>query len=217
MQPEIILKTILENKVVAIVRGFSLEEVLNLARAYYEGGIRCMEVTYDQSRGNADYEVLQKISAIKETMGDSFLVGAGTIMTPEQVKQVVEAGAEYIISPNVDFSVIEETKKLGRISIPGAFTPTEIASAYNHGADIVKLFPANMLGVPYVKSIKAPLKHIPLLITGGVTPDNIRDYMAAGGSAAGVGGKLVNKEWIAAGDYKSISAAAAAYMAALGG
>lgn len=217
MKSDMVLKTILERRIVAIVRGFSLEQVLSLADAYVKGGIRCMEVTYDQSKGNEDTDVVKKISAIKEKMGDSLIVGAGTIMTVEQVRQVVEAGAEYVISPNVDFDVINETKRLGLVSIPGAFTPSEIAMAFNHGADIIKLFPANMLGIPYVKTIKAPLKHIPLLITGGVTPENIRSYSDAGGSAFGIGGKLVCKEWIDKCDFDSIASEASAYVTALKG
>jgi 2-dehydro-3-deoxyphosphogluconate aldolase/(4S)-4-hydroxy-2-oxoglutarate aldolase len=129
-------------------------------------------------------------------------------MTVEQVRMAAEAGAEYMISPNVDEDVIKETKRLGKLSIPGAMTPSEIAAAYKMGADIIKLFPANEVGLSYIKAIKAPLKHIPLMATGGVRPANAMDYLNAGSAALGVGGDLVNKQWIAAGEFDKIGQAA---------
>lgn len=206
---------ILKEKVVAIVRGFDPETVLELAKAYVSGGIRCIEVTFDQTSTQNQKRTADTIRLLKDTLGDDICVGAGTVMTVEQVRMAAEAGAEYMISPNVDKDVIRETKRLGMISIPGAMTPSEIAAAYKMGADIIKLFPANEVGLSYIKAIKAPLKHIPIMATGGVRPANAADYLAAGSSALGVGGDLVNKIWIAAGEFDKIAQAAKAYVEAV--
>ena len=201
-------ETILNEKLVAIVRGFAPETVVEMAKAYVANGIRCIEVTFDQSSAEKRLETVATIKAIKAVLSDQVCVGAGTVMTVEQVQMAAEAGAEYMISPNVDEDVIKETKRLGKISIPGAMTPSEIAAAYKMGADIIKLFPANEVGLSYIKAIKAPLKHIPLMATGGVRPVNAAEYLAAGSSALGVGGDLVNKAWIAAGEFDKIGNAA---------
>lgn len=206
---------ILKEKVVAIVRGFDPETVLELAKAYVSGGIHCIEVTFDQTSTQNQKRTADTIRLLKDTLGDDICVGAGTVMTVEQVRMAAEAGAEYMISPNVDKDVIRETKRLGMISIPGAMTPSEIAAAYKMGADIIKLFPANEVGLSYIKAIKAPLKHIPIMATGGVRPANAADYLAAGSSALGVGGDLVNKIWIAAGEFDKIAQAAKAYVEAV--
>lgn len=206
---------ILKEKLVAIVRGFSTETVVELAKAYAANGIRCIEVTFDQSSAEKRLETVQNIKAIKAALGDHVCVGAGTVMTVEQVQMAAEAGAEYMISPNVDEEVIKETKRLGKVSIPGAMTPSEIAAAYKMGADIIKLFPANEVGLSYIKAIKAPLKHIPLMATGGVRPANAADYLAAGSAALGVGGDLVNKEWIAVGAFDKIGSAAKEFVEAI--
>ena len=205
-------ETILNEKLVAIVRGFEPETVVKMAKAYVANGIRCIEVTFDQASAEKRLQTVATIKAIKAELGDQVCVGAGTVMTVEQVQMAAEAGAEYMISPNVDEEVIKETKRLGKVSIPGAMTPSEIASAYKMGADIVKLFPANEVGLSYIKAIKAPLRHIPLMATGGVRPVNAAEYLAAGSSALGVGGDLVNKEWVAAGEFDKIGAAAKAFV-----
>lgn len=200
--------TILEHKIVAIVRGFEPETVVEMAKAYCANGIHCVEVTFDQTSKEKQLQTAKTIRMVREVLGDAMCVGAGTVMTVEQVRMAAEAGAEYMISPNVDEDVIRETKRLGKLSIPGAMTPSEIAAAYKMGADIIKLFPANEVGLSYIKAIKAPLKHIPLMATGGVRPANAMDYLNAGSAALGVGGNLVNKEWIAAGEFDKIGQAA---------
>lgn len=205
-------ETILKHKIVAIVRGFSSEDVVEMAKAYVANGIHCIEVTFDQSSEEKRLETAKTIKAVKEALGDQVCVGAGTVMTVEQVQMAAEAGAEYMISPNVDKEVIRETKRLGKVSIPGAMTPTEVAAAYKMGADIIKLFPANELGLSYIKAIKAPLKHIPLMATGGVRPVNAADYLKAGSAALGVGGNLVNKEWVAEGEFDKIGNAAREFV-----
>lgn len=208
-------ETILKEKVVAIVRGFSPETVVELAKSYLAGGIRCIEVTFPQNDPEGAERTAATIRLLKQTLGSELCVGAGTVMTPEQVRMAAEAGAEYMISPNVDEDVIRETKRLGKVSIPGAMTPTEIALGYKLGGDIIKLFPANEVGLSYIKAVKAPLKHIPIMATGGVRPANAKDYLAAGSSALGVGGDLVNKTWIAEGAFDKIAQAAKDYAEAV--
>lgn len=210
-------EAIMEHKIVAILRGFTAEEVVEMAKAYVANGIHCIEVTFDQASAEKRLETVKSIRAIKEALGDQVSVGAGTVMTVEQVQMAAEAGAEYMISPNVDEEVIKETKRLGKLSIPGAMTPTEVASAYKMGADIVKLFPANEVGLSYIKAIKAPLRHIPLMATGGVRPSNAADYIKAGSAAIGVGGNLVNKEWVAAGEFDKIGKAAKEFVDSIAG
>jgi len=209
------LQQILDTKLIAIIRGVYGDTLVSLAKAYKEGGISCLEVTLDQTSEDNREKAYAAIAYISKKMGDTMCVGAGTVMNPDQVKKVVAAGASFIISPNTDQEVISETKRLNRISIPGAFTPSEIVKAYKFGADIVKLFPANMLGPDYIKSIKAPLKHIPILATGGVTPENIGDYLKAGSTAVGVAGELVKKVWIQEGSFSNITKTAIAYLDAI--
>lgn len=150
-----VLNKIIEGKIVAIVRGIPSTKILGLAAALEKGGVNCIEVTFDQSSEEKARDTLAAIRAIKEGLGDKVCVGAGTVMSVEQVRQAAEAGAEYMISPNVDEEVIRETKRLGKVSIPGAMTPTEAAFAYKCGADIVKLFPAGLLGAAYIKAISS--------------------------------------------------------------
>ena len=186
-----------------------------MAKAYVANGIHCIEVTFDQASAEKRLETAKSIRAIKETLGDQVSVGAGTVMTVEQVQMAAEAGAEYMISPNVDEEVIKETKRLGKLSIPGAMTPSEVAAAYKMGADIVKLFPANEVGLSYIKAIKAPLSHIPLMAPGGVRPSNAAESLKAGSAAIGVGGQLVLSKAVKSGDDAAIEARAREFTDAI--
>jgi 2-dehydro-3-deoxyphosphogluconate aldolase/(4S)-4-hydroxy-2-oxoglutarate aldolase len=212
-----VLEKILDEKIIAIVRGIYGDTLISLAKAYASGGIHCMEVTLDQTSEENREKSYSAIKAISLAMGTEMCVGAGTVMSREQVEKAVAAGAEFIISPNTDEEVIEATKKFAKVSIPGAFTPSEIAQAYKLGADIVKLFPANMLGTPYIKSIKAPLRHVPILATGGVTPENIVEHLKVGSAGAGIAGNLVNKNWIQEKAFDKITETAASYVNAIKG
>ena len=170
-----------------------------------------MEVTFSLKSEEQSLDTLKSIRMIKENFGDSVAVGAGTVLTPENVARAKEAGAEYIISPNVDEAVIKATKKMGMVSIPGAVTPTEVITAYNWGADIVKLFPAASLGLPYVKALMGPIDGIPLTAVGGIDASNYRDFINIGCVGVGVGGNLANKKLIEAGDFDAIKKLALEY------
>ncbi|KAA8672686.1 bifunctional 4-hydroxy-2-oxoglutarate aldolase/2-dehydro-3-deoxy-phosphogluconate aldolase [Clostridium sp. MT-14] len=155
---------------------------------------------------------MESIELIKKEFKGEICVGAGTVLTIEQVNNAIEAGADYIISPNTDIKVIKETKRLNKISIPGAFTPSEIVTAYDAGADFVKLFPAGLLGAGYIKAVYGPLNYIPLLAVGGVNLDNISQLMGAGISGVGVGGNLVNKKNVQAGEFGMIKKLSKKYV-----
>ncbi len=210
-----VLERILKEKVVAIVRGISSERIAELARALEKGGIVCMEITFDQSGQEGMENTIASIKSLKENFGDRLCIGAGTVMSADQVRQAAQAGAEYMISPDVNREVIEETKKLGKISIPGALTPSEIAQAYRYGADVVKVFPAGVLGSAYMKAVKTPLKHIPMLAVGGISADNCAEFLKAGASGIGAGGNLVSAKLLENGQTDEITRTAAAYAAAV--
>ena len=196
-----------ETKVVAIIRGFSTDECLNIVRALYMGGIRVVEVTYDQQHPESFCNTANAISQIKKEMGDKMAVGAGTVITMEQLMIAKNAGAEFIVSPDTDEEIIRETVKLDMVSMPGAYTATEAKKAYNAGADFVKLFPCGE-NPSYLKAIKAPLSHIKFLAVGGVNSDNAAEFIKAGALGVGVGGSLTNKKWIAEGRFDLITAEA---------
>ena len=135
--------------------------------------------------------------------------------TRNKAEASVEAGGQIVISPNVDVSVIAKTKALGAISMPGALTPTEIVTAYNAGADIVKLFPAGTLGVPYIKAVRGPLGYIPMSAVGGVRPETIADFLNVGVCGFGVGGELVKKEFVRSGDMNALTSRARGFVHAI--
>lgn len=180
------LSYLLEHKIVAIIRGMQPHNVVSLANALYQGGITILEVTLNS------HHALSVIEQLSEIFKDKMLIGAGTVLNAEDATKAIASGARFIISPSLETEVIKTTKDAGIVSIPGAFTPTEIQAAYKSGADIVKVFPA--LNAEYIKSILAPLNHIPIMPTGGVTSDNIKDYQSAGATAFGIGGWLVNSK-----------------------
>ncbi len=201
----LIKKIIHENKIIAIFRGVDKSKIINTAIALYDGGIRLIEVTFNQSSKTCIEDTANSIKAICDEMGDKMCVGAGTVMNEEQVVAAIDAGAQYIISPNTDKAVIEKTKELGAISIPGAFTPTETVDAYKMGADYVKLFPAGILGIDYIKALRAPISHIPVMAVGGINGDNFNEFIDVGVSGVGIGSSLVNLKLINEGRFDELS------------
>jgi 2-dehydro-3-deoxyphosphogluconate aldolase/(4S)-4-hydroxy-2-oxoglutarate aldolase len=181
-----ILSGILENKLIAIIRGSKPEHVLAIANALYEGGIKVLEITMNSPKA------LQVIEEVSSVLGDKMLVGAGTVLDKETARAAILAGAKFILSPTVDLETIKMTKRYGAVSIPGAFTPTEILSAYENGGDIIKVFPASILGPGYIKDLHGPLPQIPLLPTGGIDLSNVAAYIKSGSVGVGLGSSLVN-------------------------
>ena len=205
-----ILSQILEHKIVAIIRGANPGDVLKIAEALHAGGVNLLEVTL-----NSD-SALEVIKQLSDVMKGKMLIGAGTVLDADATKAAIDAGAQFIISPSFTVDVIKTTKQLGAISIPGAFTPTEIVNAYNTGGDIIKIFPASS-NVNYIKEVRAPLSHIPLMPTGGVTLENIGEFQKAGAVAFGIGTALVNtKEKVTDAYLKNLTETAAKFVMAVG-
>ena len=204
-------KKILDSKIIAIIRGIDSDKILPTCKSLYEGGVDCIEVTFNQSSKTCIEDTESAIMSISKNMPE-ICVGAGTVMSVEQVEAAVRAGAKYIISPNFDKDVVAKTIELGAISLPGVLTPTEITDAYKAGASFAKIFPSGNFGIGYLKSIKAPVSHIPMLAVGGVDVDNVADFMAAGIQGVGVGSSLVNKKLINEGKFDEITALAKRFV-----
>lgn len=179
------LSQILETKIVAIIRGANPQDVLQIANALQKGGIKALEITINSPKA------LSVIEEASDYFGKNMLIGAGTVLDAETARAAISAGAKFIISPVVDIETIKMTKRYGIVSIPGAYTPTEIVAAYAAGGDIIKLFPASA-GIQFLKDIRGPLAHIPLMPTGGVNLENINEYQKAGAVAFGIGSALVD-------------------------
>lgn len=211
-----ILEATKRYRVTAILRGIAPEQVKPVIDALYAGGIRLLEVTFNQKSPTKLEDTAAAIRYACETYGQELYVGAGTVMSVEEVQAARAAGAEFILAPNVDSQVIRAAVDAGMCAIPGAMTPTEIAQAYAAGAEIVKLFPAGNLGLGYCKAVMAPLNHIPMIAVGGVDDRNLPDFIKAGFVGAGIGSNLTDKEMIRSGDYKGLQALAERYMRAAG-
>jgi 2-dehydro-3-deoxyphosphogluconate aldolase/(4S)-4-hydroxy-2-oxoglutarate aldolase len=204
-----LLQDIQENGVVAIIRGANPDNILSIAKALREGGVKTLEITVETPR------VMELIEQVSREL-DDLIVGAGTVLDPETARAAILAGAKFIFSPTVNVETIRLTKRYGVISIAGALTPTEILTAYENGSDIIKVFPANVFGPKYLKDVHGPLPHIPLMPTGGINLSNIKDYIHAGGVAAGLGSALVDtKQEINEAYLKELSAKSKEYIEAV--
>ena len=210
---EKIVNELLSEKIIVIVRGINREKLIPLAEALYIGGIRFLEVTFSADGNISDEETFEKINDLSKHFCGKMHIGAGTVLTENQVELTKLAGGEFIISPDTNISVIKKTKELGMLSMPGALTPSEIRQAHNAGADFVKLFPISQLGADYVKAIKAPLSNIRFLAVGGINYDNMSDYLKAGVCGFGIGTNIVDKKLIDMGDYDAITRLAQRYVA----
>ena len=206
-----------KNKLVAILRNVPREDIVQVADAVVrKGGIRLLEITFNQNREDAVEETTACIRKVKEyVMGDA-MVGAGTVLTLEQLEAAYEAGAEFILSPNTDVAIIRRTKELGLGSVPGAMTPSEIVEAYQAGADIVKLFPAGDLSESYIRSVLAPVNHVPLMGVGDVNENNIRRLEDVGMMSFGLGSNIVDKTCVREKNWEEIGRRARNFRKLLG-
>lgn len=178
------ISQILQSKIVAIIRGANPDDVPAIANALFEGGVKVLEITLNSPKA------LSVIEELSVKMKDKILVGAGTVLDAASAVDAISAGANFIISPTLDFYTIQITKTYGAVSIPGAYTPTEVLAAFKNGADIIKVFPA--CNPQYIRDLRGPLSQIPLMPTGGVNLANIKEFHNAGGVVFGIGSALVN-------------------------
>jgi len=185
-------------KIVAIVRGADAEDAMRICSALYEGGIRLVEVTCNSPGFEGT------ISRIGAELPEDARVGAGTVVSVDLAKVVLEAGAEYVLAPDTNAEVVRYCLDRGVPVIPGAATPTEILRAQSLGAPMIKLFPAAALGEEYVRQIKGPLDGVDLLAVGGITADNAAAFVCAGCVGVGMGGGLVRKDLVAAGRWSDL-------------
>ena len=192
-KPMPVLARLLQHKIIAIIRGVQPDGVLPIAEALFEGGVKALEITLNSPNA---YEVIKQVSY---KWGAHMLVGAGTVLDASAALKAIDAGAQFIISPSYDRATIEATKKENKVSIPGAFTPTEIVTAHAVGADLIKVFPA--LSPAYIRDLRGPLSHIPLMPTGGVNLENITAFQKAGAVAFGIGNSLVDASQAVTDDY----------------
>ncbi len=185
------LEVIARHKLVAIVRLDDLSIAADLLGALVDGGIRVIEFTLTNPQAT------QTIAAMRARASSDIVIGAGSVIHAEQVRAVADAGAQFVVSPIIKLEVMEACQTLDLPAMPGAFTPSEIQQAWEWGASVVKVFPANHLKLRYIKDVLAPLPHLRLMPTGGVNLDNLRDYLGYGAFALGVGSSLINNQAVA--------------------
>lgn len=209
------LGQLLQKKLVIIARGIPAEPLADAAQALYEAGIRFLEVTVDHLADDpvADYQ--KKATLLFVRMGGRMHIGAGTVLSVKEVQAAADCGCEYILSPGTSKQVVAETKRLRMLSIPGTMTPTEIMQAWELGADMVKVFPADDLGMHFFKNLNGPLPHIPLMVTGGVNPQTIPEFLLHGVKAVATGITVLPRELAIGGDFAGIKARAIAHISAV--
>jgi len=200
------LHQILDRKIIAIIRAPDGAQLLDVSRALVSGGVDVVEVTFTVPG------VLKVLEQIKAALGDQILLGAGTVLDTETARAAILAGAEYIVTPTVNVDVIKICRRYGIPCLAGAFTPTEVLTAWEAGAEIIKIFPGELGGPNYLKALKGPLPQIRMMPTGGVNLDSLSDFMNAGACAVGLGSSLVEKTALATGDMQRIESLAVAYV-----
>ena len=192
-----IMNLLNETKIISIIRAESSEELLNVAKALKEGGVKFIEVTMTTPGA---------LNAVEEFCGkmEDVIIGVGSVLDSETARLSILKGAEFIVTPTLNLDVIKVCRRYSKVVIPGAFTPTEIINAWQSGADFVKVFPASVGGPSYIKAIKAPLPQVNLIPVGGVNIDNVSEFIKAGSSAVAVGSQLVKKEFLKEKNFEAI-------------
>lgn len=200
------LSRVLDVGIVAVVRAANGDLLVDVAEALLAGGVEAIEITYTVPRAT---RVLERVA---DRLGDRILLGAGTVLDPETARDALLAGAEFIVSPALNLQVIELAKRYSKLVMPGAFAPTEVITAWQAGADIVKIFPSDVTGPAYLQALRGPLPQVRLMPTGGVNLQTAAAFLTAGACALGVGGSLVEKEAVATGNFSRIADLAAQYI-----
>ena len=200
------LSRIVDSGVVAVLRAPSGELLADVAEALAAGGVEAIEVTFTVPGAH------RVIEHVADRMGDRILLGAGTVLDSETARVALLAGAEFIVAPTVNLEVIRLCQRYDKVVMPGALTPTEVLTAWESGADIVKVFPSDLTGPGYLKALHGPLPQVLLMPTGGVNLETAADFLRAGACALGIGGALVEKKAVAAGDMQRIQSLAQQYV-----
>jgi 2-dehydro-3-deoxyphosphogluconate aldolase / (4S)-4-hydroxy-2-oxoglutarate aldolase len=207
MGREATLKRILDGGIVAVVRSESGASLVKVVQALAEGGVAAAEVTFTVP------DAIEVIRQVRREVGDAIVLGAGTVLDPETARAALLAGAEYIVAPTLNFDVIRLCRRYDKAVMPGAFTPTEILTAWEAGADVVKVFPAEVVGPAFFKALRGPLPQIRLMPTGGVDLTTAADFLKAGACCLGVGGQLVEPRAVAERNFDRIRELARQYVA----
>lgn len=201
-----VINWIFESGVMAAARVPSINKCVDIAKALLAGGVKVIEFSMVMP------DCLEAITLVKREMGNSMFVGVGTVLDAETARAAILAGAEFVVSPIADKRTIEMAHRYGKPVVPGAMTPNEILVAYELGADIIKVFPGGVLGAKFIKTILAPLPHIPLMPYGGVTLENAEELIRAGSVALGIGGSLIRKDLIINNQFKEITQIAQSFI-----
>lgn len=200
------LQRVLDQKIVAVIRADSGDLLVDVAESLLAGGVEVMEVTFTVPRA------IRVLEQVADRIGSRILLGAGTVLDTQTCRAALLAGAEFIVSPAVNVEVIEICKRYGKIVMPGALTPTEVVTAWQAGADIVKIFPSEITGPKYLKALHGPLPQVRLMPTGGVNLETAAEFLRCGACALGIGSSLVDPKVVAAGDLKKIENLARQYV-----
>lgn len=210
MNKQQIVSSILEIGIVPIIRVNSEEAAIKAIEAVYEGGIRSAEITMTTPGA------IRALEKLADAFGDKMILGAGTVLDPETARATILAGAQFLVTPALKIATIEMARRYSKVICPGALTPTEILTAWEAGADFVKVFPcSNMGGAKYIKAVKAPLPQVEMIPTGGVNLETIAEFLKAGASAVAVGSELIDNETIKAGKYEVFTERAKLFLAAV--
>jgi 2-dehydro-3-deoxyphosphogluconate aldolase / (4S)-4-hydroxy-2-oxoglutarate aldolase len=194
------IQRIIDVGLIAVVRASSSEEASSIVEAIQAGGLSILEITMTVPGA------LRVIENVADLYGGKILLGAGTVLDAETARSVILAGAEFVVTPSLKASTIEVCKRYSKVVIPGALTPTEVVTAWEAGADFVKVFPCDNVGGPkYIRALKGPFPQIDLIPTGGVNLSTAAEFLAAGSAALAVGSELVDKKAVAAGDFARIT------------
>lgn len=205
-QQQLPLQRVLDQVIVAVIRADSGEALLDVAHSLLAGGVEVMEVTFTVPRAA---QVLEQVAS---KLGNRILLGAGTVLDAETCRTAILSGAEFIVSPSLHLDVIQTCRRYGKLVMPGAFTPTEVITAWQAGADIVKVFPSEITGPRYLRALHGPLPQVRLMPTGGVNLETAAEFLRCGACALGVGSSLVDPKVVAAGDLKKIENLARQYV-----
>src|SRR5438876_5766219 len=201
------LRQVLDCGLVAVVRSQDSQQLVEVVRALADGGVTVVEIT--MSVPNA----LDVVRQVRQALGDRVLLGAGTVLDPETARAALLAGAEYLVAPTVNLDVIRLCQRYDKLVMPGAFTPTEILNAWEAGADVVKVFPAEVVGPPFFKALRGPLPQIRLMPTGGVDLTTAASFIKAGACCLGIGGQLVDPKAVVERNFERIRELARQYVA----